>query len=120
MKSFALPTVFSILSACSGVAQPQANEGSEEVACAIGAGSDFGMDCRIERLTVEGARQLVVRHPDGSFRRFTLIADGGGVEVADGADPAIQALDGDTLVVAVAGDRYRFPVRQVAGDAAPE
>lgn len=120
MRLFALSVVLAGLSACGGAAQPLANADAEEVVCAIGPDSEFRADCRAERVTVAGEQQIVVRHPDGSFRRFTLLPDGAGVEAADGADVATQALAGGTLEVTVAGDRYRFPARPVAEDAAPE
>jgi hypothetical protein len=117
MRFIVVPAVFAAISGCGGPVQPQANADAEEVVCAIGSGSEFRADCRAERAAVDGAEQIVVRHPDGSFRRFVIDADGGGMMVADGADVATQALDGDTLEVTVAGDRYRFPTRTAAGDA---
>jgi len=55
---------------------------------------------------------LVVRHPDGAFRRFKVLKDGRGVAVADGADQAETTLSGEVLEVQVGSDRYRFPATQ--------
>jgi len=120
MRFFALSLVLTGLSACGGAAQPLANADAEELVCAIGPGSEFRPDCRAERVAFEGEEQIVVRHPDGSFRRLAILPDGAGVEAADGADVAVQEFSEGTLEVTVAGDRYRFPARPVAEDAAPE
>lgn len=117
----AAPLALLALAACSaGETQPLAEEGAEAVLCAIGPGSEFRADCRMERATVDGERHLVVRHPDGSFRRFLALSDGSGVSVVDGADVATQELDGDALVVTVAADRYRFPARRLPDPETPD
>jgi hypothetical protein len=120
MRFVAFLAGLAVLSGCGGPVQPQANADADEVVCAIGPGSEFRADCRAERVVVDGEEQLVVRHPDGSFRRFVVDTDGGGVTVADGADAATQELADGTLEVAVAGDRYRFPTRAAGGDAPAE
>lgn len=101
------------LGACSGDApvQAQADEGAQRIDCAIGPGAEFGPDCLVERVQIEGATVLTVRHPDGGFRRFEQLADGLGLAIYDGADGAELTLAGDVLEVRVAGDRYRFPAR---------
>jgi hypothetical protein len=106
-------------SACSqgGEVQAQADEGADAIECAIGPGSDFGPDCLVERVSEGDAQVLVVRHANGGFRRFELLPDGEGLAAFDGADSVRQSLDGDTLVIEVAGDRYRFPAR-AKGDGA--
>ena len=54
-----------------------------------------------------GGVGLTVRHPDGSFRRFTVYPEG--IETADGADRAEITAHEDTTEVAVGSDRYRIP-----------
>lgn len=61
---------------------------------------------------------LVVRHPDGGFRRFEVVHDGRGVVAADGAHSAQIALRGGDVEVAVGTDRYRFPNAMRQADAA--
>ena len=80
------------------------------IECALGEGSEFGPDCLVERSQVDGATVLTVRHPDGGFRRFEQLKDGTGIAELDGADIATRALEGDTLLVTVGEDRYRFKV----------
>ncbi|MBD3728564.1 MAG: hypothetical protein IE933_02545 [Sphingomonadales bacterium] len=104
-------TLFLLAGACSGggEAQPQADAGAVTIDCAIGPGGTFGPDCKVEQVQEGDAQLLVVRHPDGSFRRFVLLADGRGLAVADGADEAALDYRNGMLEVTVAGDRYRFP-----------
>ena len=113
--------VLLVASACSQgqEVQAQAEEGADTIDCAIGPGSDFGPDCMIERTADGDTQVLVVRHANGGFRRFEQLPHGAGLAAFDGADVVKQSLDGDTLVVEVGGDRYRFPARAKA-DAAGE
>jgi hypothetical protein len=108
--------VLLVVSACSqgGEVQAQAEEGADAIECAIGPGSDFGPDCLVERVSEGDAQVLVVRHANGGFRRFEQLPDGAGLAAFDGADPVKQSLDGDMLVIEIAGDRYRFPARAKA------
>lgn len=106
-----------VLSACGGPVQPQAAEGADVIECALGEGTEFGPYCRAERVSVAGEEQLVLRHPDGGFRRLAVLPDGDGVQAVDGADAAVQQLDGGILEVTIAADRYRIPA---VSNAAPE
>lgn len=65
--------------------------------------------CTVERIAGERGLTLLVRHPDGGFRRLTVTTDGRGVAAADGAEPARVTVAGDAIDVAVGGDRYRLP-----------
>ncbi|GGD52581.1 hypothetical protein GRI62_05325 [Erythrobacter arachoides] len=98
---------FVLLGGCSsGEALPQ----GQPVECALGGAAGFAPDCTMERAERGDARLLVVRHPDGSFRRFELGVPGRGLVTADGADAAsVQRGDG-TVEVQVGPDRYRLPV----------
>lgn len=105
-----------MLGGCSADAgQRQAQEGAERIECALGEGSDLAPDCLVERRAKGGERILVVRHPDGGFRRFQQVDDGRGLIVADGSDDAQRSLDGEMLDITVGNDRYRFPARTTAG-----
>jgi hypothetical protein len=88
------------LTACTDV-QEQAVEGAVTIDCAVGPGAEMGADCMVER----AGDTLVIRHPDGSFRRLNA-ADLG---AADGSDPGQIVEDGETVEVRIAGDRYRWP-----------
>jgi len=81
--------------------QEQAGEGAVAIDCAVGPGAEMGADCMVER----EADTLVIRHPDGSFRR--LNADD--LSAADGSDATQIFDDGETVDIRVAGDRYRWP-----------
>lgn len=84
--------------------------GNELIECAIGGAQWFLRECEVEKGTAEdGARILIVRHPDGGFRRFTVLTDGRGLEPADGAEQAQADLVDGRLDIRVADDRYRFP-----------
>lgn len=117
MRRLAFSTLLLALAGCSPAApeQPQAEPGAERIACALGEGSQFGPDCLVERITANGQEQLIVRHPDGGFRRFLQTADGRGLVELDGADPVKRTLAGDMLEISVGHDRYRFRARVHGG-----
>lgn len=84
--------------------------GNELIECAIGGAQWFLRECEVEKGSAEdGSRILIVRHPDGGFRRFTVLTDGRGLEPADGAEQAQADLVDGRLDIRVADDRYRFP-----------
>ncbi|MEQ6334851.1 hypothetical protein [Sphingobium sp. MK2] len=81
--------------------------------CAIGPDAAWARDCVIER----AGNMMTIRHPDGGFRRFTVLDDGRGLEAADGAEEArLQLIGKDQIEIRIGGDRYRMSV-QVAGSA---
>ena len=96
-----------MLAACSGGA-PGAAQGGERVACALDGAADFAEICAADRVAVGDQRLLVVRHPDGAFRRFVLTADGRELSAADGADEAELELVGGSVVMTIGKDRYRL------------
>lgn len=100
-----------LAAACSSEpdAPPRVAEGDERIACALGGAEAFTDACAIERSSVGDALFLIVRHPDGGFRRFEVLRDGRGVASADGADTAETRLLDNLLEVKVGSDRYRFP-----------
>ncbi|MFT4026128.1 MAG: hypothetical protein QM676_04925 [Novosphingobium sp.] len=104
------------LVACSQheAAPPKVAEGAEKVECALGPGTSFAKDCAIERSREGGVYRMVVRHPDGGFRRFEVDQDNAIVS-SDGADAAQVAVNGTVAEVTVGDDRYRIPL-----EAAPE
>lgn len=88
------------LTGCSDV-QEQAVAGATTIDCAVGPGAEMGADCMVER----AGDALVVRHPDGSFRRL----DAADLRAADGSDAGQIVEDGETVEIRIAGDRYRWP-----------
>lgn len=104
------------VAACSSEA-PSVAEGDEHVPCALAGAKDFVPNCAVERARQDGKLVLIVRHPDGAFRRFEVLGGGQGLAAADGAEPAKVVLTGQELEVSIGADRYRFPAT-AKGDAA--
>jgi hypothetical protein len=109
-----------LLSAC-GREGAQANTataapGSEAIECALAGATSFTHGCAVEPVRSESGLQLVVRHPDGGFRRFDVLTDGHGLATADGAQVATIAMTEVGIEVTVGTDRYRFPATIVNHD----
>ena len=104
------------LAACGGAVQPQAAEGAQPIECAIGRGAPLASDCLVERAVRDGEVLLIVRRPDGGYRRFVQLGEGRGVAAADGADEASASFADGVLDVRIADERYRFPARETPGD----
>jgi hypothetical protein len=103
-----------LLAACSQ--QPatpvraEAADGADAIDCRVGGAETFAPVCAVERSQKDGTLTLVVRHPDGAFRRFDVLKDGRGLAVADGATQAVSRLGNGFAELAVGSDAYRFPV----------
>jgi hypothetical protein len=106
-----------LLGACSGpspsdtaTSQPKQDAvAGDTIECAVGGAAYFERVCKVEEARPSGGKILVVRHPDGGFRRFEVLTDGHGLATADGAEEAETAVVDGQLQVAVGADRYRFP-----------
>lgn len=100
-----------VLASCSSEPSeaPEVAEGGERIACALGGAQEFEEACAVDRSRTDGKLTLVVRHPDGAFRRFAVVTDGRGLVVADGAEEAVTRIEGDKLAIGVGEDRYMFP-----------
>ncbi|WP_404480786.1 hypothetical protein [Novosphingobium sp. BL-52-GroH] len=108
-------TLALLLAACSSDREPPAvAEGAGHVDCAVGGTSDFKPVCSLERIEADGRTTMIVRHPDGAFRRFEVSDDGEGLVPSDGAETATTSLADGKLVVTLGADRYRFPVPEQA------
>ena len=70
--------------------------------------------CSVERIESGGKLILVVRHPDGAFRRFEVSEDGAGIAPSDGAQEAEISLEDGRRKVTLGTDRYLFPVPERA------
>ncbi len=99
------------LTACSQDYAPPAEANDEPVFCALAGSQQFKDQCRAERTTVDGAQVIVVRHPDGAFRRLEVSKDGQNLLAADGADQSQSALKGDRFEVILGPDRYVIPAK---------
>lgn len=106
MRAFLL--LFFFLAGCgSDTATAPPAEPDDIVECRIGASTVFERHCRVE----DGEENvIVIRKPDGGFRRLRFVDDGLGVVAADGAEPAIVTIVGDGQIdVAIGGDNFRLP-----------
>ncbi|MDB5697290.1 MAG: hypothetical protein JWN69_94 [Alphaproteobacteria bacterium] len=118
MKSFGpIIAVTVLLAACgdskapgSGATQPSAVKGEGVIACATGDSRQWERACTIETMRGADGTTLVLRAPDGGFRRLVIARDGRGVVAADGAEQAVVTPAGEGLIeVAIGNDRYRLP-----------
>lgn len=101
-----------LLAGCSGGAasDPAAEGDDSRVACALGSDTEFAEKCDVERVQNGEKRELVLRHPDGGFRRFEIVTDGRGLIAADGAEQAVVTpLADGRIQLSVGDDRYRIP-----------
>ncbi len=106
MKRIAL-AVLPLLAACSP--GETLAEGTR-IECAIGGAAGFVEECLMERQTRDNQRFLIVRHPDGAFRRFELGVPDRGLITADGVEQAIVDRGEGYVEVRVGPDRYRLPI----------
>ena len=109
-----------MLAACSqGATEAPAADPDDDnlIECAVAGAAAFARECLVEQSRVDGAPILVVRHPDGGFRRLEVMSDGSGIATADGAQPAAVTRREDGVEVAVGTDRYRLPAT-IVGDVA--
>lgn len=89
------------------------------IECAVNGASEFTRDCFTERLSGDGGVTMIIRHPDGGFRRFNVLTDGRGLEAADGFDKAqISIVENGNILVGVGPDQYLLPA-QIKSASAP-
>jgi hypothetical protein len=82
----------------------------DRIECATGGADTLEKVCTLDRQSSPEGVILIVRAPDGGFRRLRITSDGQGVVAADGAEPAlVTPLGPDLIEVAVGRDRYRLP-----------
>jgi hypothetical protein len=82
------------------------------IECLLRGGDQFERFCTIDREQRPEGRILVLRKPDGGFRRLLVATDGRGVVAADGAEPAsVSILRDNRIEVAIGGDRFRLPAQ---------
>lgn len=96
---------------------PEKADGGEHIACALAGAKGFKPVCAVERSKSGEVLTLIVRHPDGGFRRFDVRDDGRGLALADGAEKVVTHYGEGFAELSVNDDRYRFPVT-VKNDAA--
>ena len=88
----------------------RAAKGEALIACATDGSLQWERACAVETRQGADGPILVLRGPDGGFRRLAITSDGRGVVAADGAEPALVTPTGEGLIeVAIGNDRYRLP-----------
>ena len=100
-----------LLVAC-GQKEDDPAPGLAKVECRLRNTKDFAELCTTEKMGSPDGRVIVARAPDGSFRRFLVVADGRGVIAADGAEPVTVTPAGNGHIDVAAGDMvWRLPAR---------
>lgn len=90
-----------------------------KVECALAGSAAFERTCTTEQIAGAEGNILVIRHPDGGFRRFDILTDGRGLTPADGFDETKISLLSDGMIEVSSGDdKYRLPA-QIKGSEAP-
>lgn len=90
------------------------------IECAVNGDTNFTRGCETERLSGEGETTLIIRHPDGGFRRFNVLTDGRGLEAADGSEKAkIEIVEAGKIRISVGSDIYIMPAK-VKSNSPPE
>ncbi len=93
-----------MLAGCASNTPQAAGEPADRIDCALGT-ADFARTCAIERQPAV----LILRHPDGGFRRLDVAPDRT-LTAADGAGEVVgKPLPDGRLEIALGGDRYRLP-----------
>ena len=101
-----LVALLPLLSACGG---PPDATAATRIECALDGAAGFEPLCTLER-SPGGEGRIVLRSPNGGFRRLVVTRDGRGVAAADGAEAATVTIVGKDLIeVSVGADRYRLP-----------
>jgi hypothetical protein len=130
ISRFPLPlTLTLVVAACGGNnaddlknAENDADEAAAlegKIECALAGTVTFERTCTTEQIAGSEGRILVIRHPDGGFRRFDILTDGRGLAPADGFDETKISLLSDGMIEVSSGDdKYRLPA-QIKGQNAP-
>lgn len=108
----ALPLLLAALLPACGQGGGEPLSDTVSIECALDGAAGFAPDCTMERHEAGGESELIVRHPDGGFRRFQLGVEGRGLITADGAEQAEVSNAGGYAEVRVGADRYRLPLAQ--------
>jgi len=101
-----------LLAACSpsasGAPSPKADN---KIECAVGGAGSFSRDCTLDVVERNGVHLLIVRHANGSFRRFEF--RNGSLTAADGSEATQVTLPEreNVMDVAVGSDRYRITIK---------
>jgi hypothetical protein len=91
-----------------------------KIECALAGSTAFERNCTTEQIAGSEGKILVIRHPDGGFRRFDILTDGRGLAPADGFDETkINLLSDGMIEVSSGDDKYRLPAQIKGSEAEP-
>jgi hypothetical protein len=109
MKRAALGAL-AALTACGGTGnEAPVAAAADRIECRAGH-APFARACTVEQTDTPQGRVLVLRKPDGGFRRLLVTRDGRGVIAADGAEPArVTVIGAGRIEVAIGADAFRLP-----------
>ena len=110
-KPLLLTSLCLAIAACSSGPEPApevAEQGGEPVECALAGAEDFTPECALLPSADAESMARVIQHPDGGFRVFEYGDTKSGLVARDGADQSVETVEGDKVIVAIGGDRYRF------------
>ncbi len=119
-KLLAAGLLMSTVVACDGGSHSSQAKGKRDeqasndgkVECALEGSERFERTCSTEQINADGAKMLVIHHPDGGFRRFDILTDGRGLAPADGFDETrIAVREGGMIEVSSGDDVYRLPAQ---------
>ncbi len=79
------------------------------VSCALNGTREFKDECQLERSAGEGRSYIVLRHPDGGFRRIEELEAGKRYKSLDGADEVVVEANEADLELTIGDDHYLFP-----------
>ena len=83
-----------------------------DIVCALAGSDRFERTCKTEQIAAPDGKMLVIRHPDGGFRRFNILTDGRGLAPADGFDETrIRVLGANRVELSSGDDKYRLPAQ---------
>lgn len=111
----ALVAAVLLLAACEQAGEGETMTATGEgtlIDCSLNGAGGFGRDCTMERVEQDAESFVIVRHPDGAFRRFELGVPGRGLITADGAEEAEITDMGGYVEVRVGSDRYHLPIAE--------
>ena len=95
-------------------AAASASAAPETVSCALKGATAYKDQCTVEHSQSEGKQFIVLRHPDGGFRRLEELEPGKRYKSVDGADEVAVDANGNDLELTVGDDHYLFPGPQPA------
>jgi hypothetical protein len=94
-----------------------------KIECALAGSTTFDRVCTTDRISGPDGQILVIRHPDGGFRRFNILTDGRGLSPAQGFDETkISILSNGMIELKSGDDLYHLPAQiktKDKADAAP-